>query len=167
MVLVQMWDHFRNGFFKDILFLGSFPIVIPIVNFIANLDHEGVEPSFWKKFWLFSEPKDKIKKTWVDMFGCFWQKCTRPTGHCILQTAVYYTLHTIQTPSGPWIWHPGSQNSPAQTPLQVTLVQYNIYYIPIDLQVTLVQYNIYYIPIDLQHISAIQYILYTYRFTTH
>ena len=33
----------RNGFFKDILFLGLFPIVTPIINFIANLDHEGVE----------------------------------------------------------------------------------------------------------------------------
>ena len=35
----------RNGFFKDIQFLASFPIVVPIVNIIANLDHEGVEIS--------------------------------------------------------------------------------------------------------------------------
>ena len=31
--------------FKNNLFLGSFPIVIPIVNLIANLDNEGVELS--------------------------------------------------------------------------------------------------------------------------
>ena len=62
MVLVQFWDHLitdtfcqitiekwsqicirtiRNVFFLDILFFGLFPIVIPIVNLIANLDHEG------------------------------------------------------------------------------------------------------------------------------
>ena len=33
----------RNGFFKDILFLGSFPILILIVNLIANLDHDEDE----------------------------------------------------------------------------------------------------------------------------
>ena len=35
----------RNDFFKDIKLLASFPIVIPIVCVIANLDHEGVELS--------------------------------------------------------------------------------------------------------------------------
>ena len=35
----------RNGFFKDILFLGSFYILIPIVNSISNLDHEWFELS--------------------------------------------------------------------------------------------------------------------------
>ena len=51
----------RNGFFKDIVFLGSFPIVIPIVNLIANLDHEGVELSCWNFLWQISAPKDTIK----------------------------------------------------------------------------------------------------------
>ena len=49
-ITIEKWSHFctrtiGNGFFKDILLLGSFPIVIPIVNLIENLDHEGVEPS--------------------------------------------------------------------------------------------------------------------------
>ena len=49
-ITIEKWSQIctrtiRNGFFKDILFLGSFPIVIPIVNLIANLDHEGVELS--------------------------------------------------------------------------------------------------------------------------
>ena len=34
-----------NGFFKDILFLVLFPYVIPNVNLIAKLEHEGVELS--------------------------------------------------------------------------------------------------------------------------
>ena len=36
----------RNSFLKDIqFFFCYFLIVIPIVNFVANLDHEGVELS--------------------------------------------------------------------------------------------------------------------------
>ena len=35
----------RKCLFEDILFLGAFPIVIPIANSISNLDHEGVELS--------------------------------------------------------------------------------------------------------------------------
>ena len=47
-ITIEKWSQIctttiRNGIFKDILFLGSFPIVFSIVNFIANLDHEGVE----------------------------------------------------------------------------------------------------------------------------
>ena len=49
-ITIEKWSQIctrtiRNGFFKDILFLGLFPIVIPIVNSISNLDHEGVELS--------------------------------------------------------------------------------------------------------------------------
>ena len=80
-VIVQFWDHlitdtfvtfllksgfrFEQGpsemFFKDILFWGLFPIVIPIVDLIANLDHEGVELSCWNCLWLISALKDTIK----------------------------------------------------------------------------------------------------------
>ena len=35
----------RKCLFEDILFLGAFPIVIPIVNLISNLDNERVELS--------------------------------------------------------------------------------------------------------------------------
>ena len=82
MVLVQFWDYLikyifvklllKSGFrfplgplkmffFKDILFMSSFPIVIPILNLIANLDHEGVELSLWNVLLLISAPKDTIK----------------------------------------------------------------------------------------------------------
>ena len=82
-ITIEKWSQIctrtiTKGFFKDILFLGLFPIVIPIVNLIANLDHEGVELSCWIFLWLISAPKDTIKKLSVDMFGCFWQKFTRP-----------------------------------------------------------------------------------------
>ena len=71
MVLVQFWDHFktvtfghittqkwshictrtiRKCLFEDILFFGAFPFVIPIVNSISNLNHEGVELSCWNFF---------------------------------------------------------------------------------------------------------------------
>ena len=51
----------RKCLFKDILFLGAFPILIPIVNSISNLDHEGVELSCWNFSWLITAPKDPIK----------------------------------------------------------------------------------------------------------
>ena len=65
-ITIEKWSQIctrtiRNGFFKDILFLGLFPIVIPIVNSISNLDHEGVELSCWNFLWLISAPKDTIK----------------------------------------------------------------------------------------------------------
>ena len=65
-ITIEKWSQIctrtiRNGFFKDILFLGLFPIVIPIVNSISNLDHEGVELSCWNLLWLISAPKDTIK----------------------------------------------------------------------------------------------------------
>ena len=49
-ITIEKWSQIctrtiRNGFFKDILFFGSLPIVIPIVNLISNLDHEGFELS--------------------------------------------------------------------------------------------------------------------------
>ena len=49
-ITIEKWSQIftgtiRNGFLKDILFLGFFPIVIPIVNLIANLDSEGDELS--------------------------------------------------------------------------------------------------------------------------
>ena len=47
-ITIEKWSQIctktiRNGFFKDIQMLALFPIVIPIVNIITNLDHEGVE----------------------------------------------------------------------------------------------------------------------------
>ena len=47
-ITIEKWSQIctmtiRNGIFKDILFLGLFSIVFPIVNLIANLDHKGVE----------------------------------------------------------------------------------------------------------------------------
>ena len=49
-ITIKKWSQIctrtiNNGFFKDILFFGLFPIVIPIVNLIANLDREGDELS--------------------------------------------------------------------------------------------------------------------------
>ena len=42
----------RNGFFQGYSSsFGSFPIVIPIVNSISNLDHEGVEPLCKTNLW--------------------------------------------------------------------------------------------------------------------
>ena len=51
-ITIEKWSQIctktiRNVFFKDILFLVLFPIVIPIVNLIANLNHEEVELSLW------------------------------------------------------------------------------------------------------------------------
>ena len=70
-----------NDFFKDIKFLALFHIVIPIVNIIANFDHERVELSPWKVLWLISAPKDTInnlsRHVWM-----FFTKSTRPTGTC-------------------------------------------------------------------------------------
>ena len=48
-ITIEKWSQIctrtiRNGFFKDNLFLGLFPIVIT-VNLTANLDHEGVKLS--------------------------------------------------------------------------------------------------------------------------
>ena len=94
---VQFWDHryfchitienwcqiytrtIKKCLFEDILFLGAFPIVIPIVNSISNLDHEGVTLSCWNFLWLISAPKDTIKNlsrhVWM-----FWQKLICPNG---------------------------------------------------------------------------------------
>ena len=55
-----------NVYFRDILYLGSFPIVIPIVNLFANLDHEGADLFLW----LISAQKDTIK-TLSQHVGCF------------------------------------------------------------------------------------------------
>ena len=65
-ITIEKWSqiytrNIRKCFFEDILFLGAFPIVIPIVNSISNLDHEGVELSCWNFLWLISAPKDTIK----------------------------------------------------------------------------------------------------------
>ena len=65
-ITVKKWSqictsNIRNVFFKDILFLGWFPILILIVNWIANLDHEEVEISCWIFLWLISAPNDTIK----------------------------------------------------------------------------------------------------------
>ena len=47
---IEKWSQIytrtiRKCFFENILFLGTFPIVNPIVNSISNLDHEGVDLS--------------------------------------------------------------------------------------------------------------------------
>ena len=65
-ITIEKWSQIctrtvRNVFFKDILFLGSFPIVIPIVNSISNIDHEGVKLSCWNSLWLIRAPKNTIK----------------------------------------------------------------------------------------------------------
>ena len=49
---IEMWSQIytrtiRKCFFEDILFLCAFPIVIPIVYSISNLDNEGVDLSCW------------------------------------------------------------------------------------------------------------------------
>ena len=75
-ITIKKWSQIctriiRKCLFKDILFLGTFLIVIPIVNPISNLDHEGVELSYWIFVWLISAPKDTIKKKSDDMFRLF------------------------------------------------------------------------------------------------
>ena len=65
-IAIEKWSQIftrtiRNGFFKDIQFLASFSIVIPIVNIISNLDHEGVELSPWNFLLLISAHIDTIK----------------------------------------------------------------------------------------------------------
>ena len=85
---ITMWSQIytrtiRKCLFKDILFLGAFPIIIPIVNSISNLEHEGVEQSCWNFVWLISAPKDKIKNlsrhvwmflTKIDTSYCAWER---------------------------------------------------------------------------------------------
>ena len=49
-ITIEKWSQsctgtIRNGFLKDILFLGSFSIVIAIVNIISDFNYEGVELS--------------------------------------------------------------------------------------------------------------------------
>ena len=91
-ITIKKWSQIctrtiKNGFFKDILFFGLFPIVIPIVNLIANLDREGDELSLWNFLWLISALKDTIK-TSANMLGCFWHKI--------------YTPHCLGPPGTPW-----------------------------------------------------------------
>ena len=95
MVLVQFWDHFladtfvtillkrsqvctgtiRNDIFKDILFLGSFLIVIPIVIIIVIVI-EGVELSI-RNFVVFDQctqgHNKKHQPTCLDVFDTNWQ----------------------------------------------------------------------------------------------
>ena len=49
-ITVEKWSQIctwtiKNGSFKDFMFFGLFPTVIPIINLIANLNHEGVNLS--------------------------------------------------------------------------------------------------------------------------
>ena len=63
---IEKWSQIctrtiRNGFFQGYSVLGSFTIVIPIVNSMSNLDNEGVELLLWNFLWLINAPKDTIK----------------------------------------------------------------------------------------------------------
>ena len=98
-ITIEKWSQIctrtiRKCLFKDILFLGASPIVIPIVNSISNLNHEWVELSRWNYSWLINAPKEPIKKhqpVCLNDFNKYWHvSCTRC--HVFLLIIIFYKL---------------------------------------------------------------------------
>ena len=93
-ITIEKWSQIytriiRKCLFEEILILGTFPIAIPIVNSISNLDHEGLKLSCWIFLWLFSEPKDIIKSLRPHV----WMFLTKiDTPYCTLHDAFECTL---------------------------------------------------------------------------
>ena len=111
-VSVIMWTQnwtrtLRNFLSKDILFLGAFPIVIPISNSISNLDHEGFELSSWNFFVADQCTKRHNKNsqpTCLDVFDKNWHALTWHVTHDMQQMIWGELSLKMSAPQFLWFW---------------------------------------------------------------